>query len=37
MHMNINTQTGEIQNIPFTDEEIAAYEAAQVIDETTPE
>ena len=35
--MIINTQTGEIDNIPFTDEEVAAYEAAQVTDEAAPE
>ena len=35
--MIVNVETGEIQNIPFTDEEIAAHEAAQVIDEAAPE
>jgi len=35
--MVVNTATGEIENIPLTDEEIAAHEAAQVIDEASAE
>jgi hypothetical protein len=35
--MIINVETGEIENISFTDDEIAAYEAAQVIVAPTPE
>lgn len=35
--MIVNVETGEIQNIPFTDNEIAAYEAAQIIVAPAPE
>jgi hypothetical protein len=37
--MIIDTQTGQVENMPLTSEEIAAHKAAaqKVIDEATPE
>ena len=35
--MIINTQTGEIENIPLTEEEIAIHKSQQVTDEAAAE